>query len=127
LILGLGTDLCPASRWQHLLERFGDKAARRILHPLEAAYLLDGNRQRLPERLAGRWALREAFGKALGLGLDGWSWKELRFRDGKLWAEGELADLMADRHVTRLHASVSHDSGIAFAVVILEGNVHHHD
>jgi holo-[acyl-carrier protein] synthase len=120
LIAGVGTDLCPASRWQHLLDRFGEKAPRRVLHEEEAAYLLAGNRQRLAERLAGRWALREAFGKALGVGLDGWSWKQLRFLNGRLWAEGELADLLAGRGIGRIHGSVSHDGGMAFAVVILE-------
>ena len=125
MILGLGTDLCPASRWEHLLARFGEKAPRRVLHPDEAAYLLGGNRQRLPERMAGRWALREAFGKALGIGLDGWSWKQLRYRDGRLWAEADLAGLLEARNIERIHASISHDSGMAFAVVILEGSTHH--
>jgi len=125
LILGLGTDLCPASRWEHLLARFGERAPRRVLHADEADYLLAGNRQRLPERLAGRWALREAFGKALGIGLDGWSWKQLRYRDGRLWAEAELAEMLQAKHIDRIHASISHDSGMAFAVVILEGSTHH--
>ena len=122
MIIGLGTDLCPPSRWRHLIERFGaEKMAKRILHPEEAAYLLGGNRERLPERLAGRWALREAFGKALGTGLDGWLWKELRYVNGRLWAIGALADLLAARNIQALHGSVSHDGGLAMAVVILEG------
>jgi len=120
VIRGLGTDICPAARWVHLLDRFGEKPIRRILCLEEADYLLGGNRQRLPERLAGRWALREAFGKALGVGLDGWSWKELRFRDGRLWAQGELALALERKGIERLHGSVTHDSGMAFAVVILE-------
>ena len=121
MILGLGTDLCPPSRWRHLIERFGaEKCALRILHPEEAAYLLAGNRDRLPERLAGRWALREAFGKALGTGLDGWSWKELRYRDGRLWAVGGLTEVLAARDIQRLHGSLSHDGNLALAVVILE-------
>jgi len=124
MILGLGTDLCPAVRWEHLLQRFGEKAPRRVLHGEEADYLLGGNRQRLPERLAGRWALREAFGKALGVGLDGWSWKQLRYLNGRVWAEGELGALLADRGVERIHASISHECGMALAVVILEGNLH---
>ena len=121
MIAGLGTDLCPASRWEHLLSRFGEKAARRVLHGEEADYLLAGNRQRLPERMAGRWALREAFGKALGTGLDGWSWKQLRYYNGRLWAEAGLSVLLEQRRVARIHGSISHDGGIAFAVVIVEG------
>jgi holo-[acyl-carrier protein] synthase len=121
MIVGLGTDICPPSRWRHLVERFGaEKMARRILDPEEAEYLLGGNRERLPERLAGRWALREAFGKALGTGLDGWSWKELRFLNGRLWAVGALADLLVVREVRTLNGSLSHDGDLALAVVILE-------
>jgi len=122
MILGIGTDLCPPSRWRHLVDRFGaEKCARRILHPEEAAYLLAGNRDRLPERLAGRWALREAFGKALGIGLDGWSWRELRYKNGRLGAEGALADRLAARGIRTLHGSVSHDGDLALAMVVLEG------
>ena len=122
MILGIGTDLCPPSRWRHLVERFGaEKCAGRILHPEEAAYLLSGNRDRLPERLAGRWALREAFGKALGTGLDGWSWKELRYRNGRMHAEGALVELLTKRGIRTLHGTVSHDGDLALAMVVLEG------
>ncbi len=121
MILGLGSDLCPASRWEHLLERFGpEKCCARILAEDEAAYLLAGSRRRLAERLAGRWALREAFGKALGVGLDGWSWRQLRYRDGRLSADGALDERLRQAGVTRLHATVAHDGGMALAVVILE-------
>jgi len=62
MIVGLGTDICPPSRWRHLVNRFGaEKAAGRILHPEELAYLLAGNRERLPERLAGRLKARLQF------------------------------------------------------------------
>lgn len=122
MIVGLGSDLTPTARWVHLLERFGpEKCANKILHADEAAYLLAGHRDRLAERLAGRWALREAFGKALGTGLDGWSWKALRYVNGRARAEGSLAELLAARGVARIHATVAHDHGIAFATVILEG------
>ncbi len=122
MIRGLGTDLCPPARWAHLIERFGEKVVHRVLHPDEAAYLLRGNAKRLPERMAGRWALREAFGKALGVGLEGWSWKELRFFEGRLWAEGALVEFLKARGIQALHGTVSHDGGLALAVVVLEGD-----
>jgi holo-[acyl-carrier protein] synthase len=109
------------------MDRFGEKPVRRMLCLEEANYLLEGNRQRLPERLAGRWALREAFGKALGVGLDGWTWRELRFRDGRLWAEGALAIRLEEISIEQIHGTISHDSGLAFAVVILEGKAIRHD
>ncbi len=122
MILGLGTDLCPSARWAKLLERYGDRTVQRILVPEEAALLLKGPQARMAERLAGRWALREAFGKALGVGMEGWNWRELRFEDGRLWAEGSLAELLRERGIAKLHGSLSHDAGLAFAVVILEGD-----
>jgi len=120
MIKGLGTDICPAARWARLIERYGEKALLRMLHPDEAQHLLAGSPQRLAERAAGRWALREAFGKALGQGLDGWSWRELRFHNGVLRAEGGLEGLLMERGIRRLHGSLSHDGGLALAVVILE-------
>lgn len=92
-----------------------------MLGDQEFSYLMGGHQARLAERLAGRWALREAFGKALGVGMDGWSWKELRFLDGRLWAEGDLQNLLRTRGISSMHGSVAHDSGLAFAVVVLEG------
>ncbi len=100
--------------------RFGDKPLFRALHADEVAYLKGGNRDRLPERAAGRWALKEAFGKALGVGLDGWTWRELRYRNGRLWAEGTLAEKLQQRGITGLFGSVTHDGGLAIAVVVLE-------
>lgn len=121
MILGLGNDICPVARWQRLLDRYGERAVERMLSPEEAAYLHQGPPGRVAERMAGRWALREAFGKALGTGMTGWAWEELRFQDGRMWAEGELVALLAARGVKHLHGSVAHDAGMAFAVVVLEG------
>ena len=91
MIHGIGMDVCPARRWQRMIDRFGaEKCCRRILAPEEALYLLQSHPDRLAERLAGRWALREAFGKSLGVGMDGWHWKELRYLNGRLWSEGTL-------------------------------------
>lgn len=114
-------DVCPARRWQRMIDRFGaEKCCRRILAPEEALYLLQSHPDHLAERLAGRWALREAFGKSLGVGMDGWHWKELRYLNGRLWSEGTLKDQLANRKVARLHASVTHDDHMAYAFVVLE-------
>ena len=121
MILGIGMDVCPARRWQRMIDRFGaEKCCRRILASEEALYLLQSHPSRLAERLAGRWALREAFGKSLGVGMDGWRWKELRYLNGRLWSEGTLNDQLATRKITRLHASITHDDHIAYAFVVLE-------
>ena len=122
MIFGLGTDICPVCRWEHLYARFGERILIKIFHKDDVSYLLSGNNKRLPERLAGRWAVLEAFGKAMGSGLNGWSWKQLRFLNGRLWTENELTIRLTTIGISAIHASVSHDMGMAFAVVILEVN-----
>lgn len=121
MIAGIGMDICPARRWQRMIERFGaSKCCRRILMEEEALYLLQSHPDRLAERLAGRWALREAFGKALGVGLEGWNWRELRYINGRLWAIDTLEVRLKGRGIQHLHGSVTHDAGTAYAFVVLE-------
>jgi len=122
LILGLGTDICPVCRWQHLYSKFGEKAVLKIFDKDDAFRLLSGNSKLLPEKLAGRWAILEAFGKATKFGLNNWSWKQLKFSKGQIWAKGELINTLTNLGINNIHASISHDAGIAFAVVILEGS-----
>lgn len=120
MIIGCGIDLCAISRWNKLLERFGERAIRKILNKDDADKIVNREKEWLSQHLAGRWAILEAFGKALGLGLSHWSWKQLKYFNGKLWVEGELRIMLKKYGVTNMHASISHDQNIAIAMVILE-------
>jgi len=121
MIYGIGIDICDVNRWNNMIERSGqERCCQRILSIEESNYLLESNPNRLAERLAGRWALREAFGKSLGVGLTGWNWKELRYVDGKVWVEGELKSQLNAMNINRLHASITHDNTMAVAMVVLE-------
>jgi holo-[acyl-carrier protein] synthase len=77
--------------------------------------------------LAARFAAKEAFLKALGLGLrQGISWQQMEVtRDelGKpsLQLSGRAAEIYQERGLCRLLLSYSHDGDYAFATVILEG------
>jgi holo-[acyl-carrier protein] synthase len=77
--------------------------------------------------LAARFAAKEAFLKALGLGLrQGISWQQMEVtRDelGKpsLQLSGRAAEIYHARGLCRLLLSYSHDGDYAFATVILEG------
>ena len=77
MIYGIGTDIVLISRIRTLLERWGERFPRRVLGPDE---LREYERRRSrgthgPERaaryLAKRFAAKEAFSKAIGLGLRG--------------------------------------------------------
>ena len=77
MIYGIGTDIVMVRRIEDLLARYGERFARRVLGPEELAEY----RRRLgrgahgpaysARYLAKRFAAKEAFSKAIGLGLRG--------------------------------------------------------
>jgi holo-[acyl-carrier protein] synthase len=72
MIYGIGTDICDVRRIQASLARHGERFAQRILTHAEFATWQQRS-QRWPERgvryLATRFSAKEAFSKAIGLGL----------------------------------------------------------
>jgi len=123
-IAGLGTDLARISRFSRLLEERREGVIQRIFTPEERGYAL-AKKDPAPH-LAARFAAKEAFLKALGLGLrDGLSWHDIEVvRDhlGKpsLELSGRAAEISAARGLTPAHLSYSHDGDYAVATVILE-------
>jgi len=125
-VVGLGTDLAQVGRFRRLLA--GEKAAVlvRIFTEQERAYAL-AKKDPAPH-LAARFAAKEAFLKALGLGLrGGLTWQDMEVvRDelGKpsLHLRGQAEQLCRERAVSRVHLSYSHDGDYAQAVVVLEAS-----
>jgi len=72
MIVGLGTDVCDIRRIQASLERQGDRFAHKILGEQELR-VWEARRARWPQRgvryLATRFSAKEAFSKAIGLGM----------------------------------------------------------
>lgn len=72
MIYGIGTDICDVRRIRASLERHGDRFASRILSQAEFATWKTRS-ARWPERgirfLATRFSAKEAFSKAIGLGM----------------------------------------------------------
>jgi holo-[acyl-carrier protein] synthase len=71
-MLAVGIDLIEVERVRRSLDRFGDRFLARIYTKQERRYC-DGQ----AERLAARFALKEAVGKALGTGIGDVSWREI--------------------------------------------------
>jgi len=123
MIVGVGLDVCSITRMRRALERHGDRFFARICSEVERADL--AGRGDAATALAGRFAAKEAFAKALD-GAPGVGWHEIKVRRG---ASGrphlELtgnARTLAERHgASRWHVSITHDGGVAAAVVVLEG------
>ncbi len=122
MIVGLGIDVASLERVKSALERFGDRFWQRILTPREREDLASRPDRALA--LAGRFAAKEAAAKALGGHPDVW-WHEIEIRSGTRGApELEFlgpARAHADRlGVARALVSITHDAGVAAAVVVLE-------
>ncbi|SCX06982.1 holo-ACP synthase [Candidatus Aquiluna sp. UB-MaderosW2red] len=116
MIIGLGVDVCSIERFSESIER-SPKLRERLFTSAESAL---GH-----QSLAVRFAAKEALAKAVGNpGL-------LSFQDveilndhlGKpqMQVSGKSRDVLDGLGVQRIHLSLSHDGGIAFATVILEG------
>lgn len=113
-----------------LVERFG-RALQRT--PLLGERLFTEAERHTPsglarpyESLAARFAAKEAVAKALGAP-NGLNWHDCEVvtdHDGRPWltVAGTVAAASAERGITRWHLSLSHDGGIASAMVLAEGD-----
>lgn len=127
MIAGIGTDLCDLRRLQAVLERRGERFARRILGEQEWAVYTERNR--VPLRglryLGSRFAAKEAFSKAIGLGLiHPMSWQAcevLNDAAGKpqVVLHGALRDWFEAR-AWKAHISLTDDSDYACAFAVVE-------
>lgn len=116
MVLGVGIDVVDVARFTSTLER--TPALRTRLFTAD-------ERTRPPASLAARFAAKEALAKALGAPA-GLHWVDAEIQtDGagrpSLAMSGTVAARADELGVTRSHVSLSHDAGIASAVVILEG------
>lgn len=121
-VLGVGIDLVEVQRIGDLLTRHPG-ALRRLFAAAEVTNLGQGSL--FTQRLAARFALKEAVYKALG-GTGTVPWREIVYvrkpgRPAFVRLEGR-AKGMADRlGITRVEASISHVRGVAIATVTALG------
>lgn len=116
MIIGIGLDIVD-------IERFREKLAE--TPALRERLFHEGERD-LPDRsLAGRFAAKEALAKAVG-DPRGLKWVELEVQQNELGeptliAHGSSAETLATRGIRSVHLSISHDAGIAAAMIVAEG------
>ena len=128
MIYGIGTDICKIPRIEAALARHGERFARKILGPQE----LEKFRARSAKNavrgvrfLATRFAAKEAFSKAIGLGLRmPMTWpaaQMLNHPSGKpmIVCSGVLADFMEKNRLSA-QVTISDEEEYAVAFVIVE-------
>lgn len=115
MIVGVGIDVVDVARFMATLER-APALRERLFTPAE--------RDLPPASLAARFAAKEAIAKALGAP------GNLRWQDAtvhrvlggppQVEVTGTVAARAAELGVARFHLSLSHDAGIASAMVVAE-------
>jgi len=127
MIVGLGIDICRIERVETFLERYGERFTRRCFTPTEIEHCVRYANN--AEQFAGRIAAKEAASKALGTGWRrGVHWKCFEVThevSGKpvLRIHGRAAQLASQMGVRGVYVSITHDAGVAAAVVIFEGEL----
>jgi holo-[acyl-carrier protein] synthase len=121
VIVAVGIDVVLVERFARALARTPLLADRLFT---QAELKTASGNPRSPESLAARFAAKEAVAKALGApaGLHWHDCEVVTDPDGRPWltVSGTVAAEAKERGVTRWHLSLSHDGGIASAMVVAE-------
>jgi holo-[acyl-carrier protein] synthase len=123
-IAGIGTDIVRVERFNQFIQRQNEALLQRMFTLAELDYALP--RKCAGQHLAARFAAKESFVKALGLGLrDGITWHDMEVvRDDlgcpALKLSGRAAEIMLERQLNTTFLSYSHEVEYAIATVVLE-------
>lgn len=126
-VIGHGVDLVEIERIERMLDDHGDRFLQRCFVESEIAYASAAPAVR-GERIAARFAAKEAVLKALGTGLrDGIDWTDITVTRNDLGAPGVLlagraAELASGLGITSWRLSLTHAGGFAMASVIASGD-----
>ena len=124
MIYGIGIDLVKVKRIEEALERWGERFQNKVFTPGEIRYCLQ---KKTPSpNFAARFAAKEAFVKALGIGMRrGVHWKDVEVERGPLGKPvlkiyGRAVEICQKERIEGLFLSLTHDGEYSGAVVVLE-------
>ena len=125
MIFGIGVDLIKIPRIAAALTRFGDRFKNRIYTHQEISFC--ESRGNLAHCYALRFAAKEAFSKALGVGLrrHGIRWREVEVVPSpsgrpELRVHGYAAQLCEEHGIRGMFVSLTDEGDFGVAVVVLE-------
>jgi holo-[acyl-carrier protein] synthase len=116
--ISTGIDLIEIERIQDAIARHGERFLSRVFTPAERQSCADR-----PESLAARFAAKEAVAKALGSGLDGFSFRDIEITRAENGAPGLLlhgvaAQMARQQGLAHWSISLSHTREHATAIAI---------
>lgn len=122
MIFGIGNDISKVSRFEKWVKN--QKLIERYFNEKEIKS--DGSLQYLCQRYAARFAAKEAFGKAMGTGVFGFSLRDVFVTNGK--AGEPILNVTGDAKTVldklcpsaKVFVSLSHENDFAIATVLIE-------
>jgi holo-[acyl-carrier protein] synthase len=124
VIYGIGIDIINIERFERALGRWGDHLLERVFTPHEQATC--HTKARPGKHLAVRFAAKEAFLKALGMGMfQGVAWTEIEIVNDPsgrphMNVRGEAEKICLQKGITENFVSISHEAEYGVASVLLE-------
>lgn len=123
---GMGVDIVEIARIGRLIEKYADQFLEKIYTSAEIAWCL---KAASPEvHFAGRWAVKEAFYKALPLECQPFSmWKSIEVladtnsrKPCVRVCDDRLKKSLCENNITTIFVSISHERSMCVALVVLE-------
>lgn len=127
MIAGVGVDTVDIERVVRIVNKYGERFLSRVFTEREIEYALSA-KVKIHERLAGRFAVKEAVMKALGTGKSGGIlWKDVETLRGprgepRVKLHGKAREYAERAGIKTVHASITHDGKMAVGFVIMEGD-----
>jgi len=125
MIIGIGIDIVKTPRIESMLKKWKDNFMNRVFTQKEVDFC---TRKRQPgQHFAIRFAAKEAFLKALGLGMTaGIPWKDIEITNNGIGMplielHGKAGETCRKKNVKNVLVSLSHEGEYGVAQVILEG------
>lgn len=119
----IGIDIVQISRIEGLYEKFGQKFLDKILTKSEQNLIKNENGEIKFQTLAGFYATKEAFSKALSVGISA----QFSFLDLQILKTSKNAPILEispkileNFHIKNSAVSISHEADFAISAVILE-------
>ena len=124
MIYGIGVDIVKIERFERALERWGHRLRERVFTPQELS--ICQSKAHPGRHLSLRFAAKEAFLKALGIGMfQGIAWNEIEVVNDPLGrpcmnVEGTAQRICQEKEIQGIFVSISHEHDYGVAEVILE-------
>ena len=124
MIYGIGVDLVKIQRMEGVIQRWGARFVNRVFTEGEAEFC--HKRAFPPSAFALRFAAKEAFSKALGLGMKkGLTWRDIEVFHSPLGkpglkTHGRSSEICRKNKINGFYLSLSDDGEYGIAMVVLE-------